>query len=118
MSCLFDSLSFFVKRPSLEIRNEICDYLETDPLLMDDVKASDIIQVESGKYLHDYIASMRHTSTQGGAIEINAFVKIWKITVLVFSKPTQRWIEFVNDDTKDIIRLVWFGNHYAPLIHK
>jgi hypothetical protein len=116
MSCLFDSLSFFVKRPSSEIRNEICDYLEKDPLLMDDVLASKIIEVESGKTLQEYVALMRHTSTQGGAIEINVFIKLWKLSVFVFSQPTHRWIEFINpDDPTNIIRLVWFGNHYAPI---
>ena len=74
MSCLFNSFSALVGEPPQAIRGRICDWLTTDPVLIDDVSASTVVLVESGKELAPYVSHMRSTSTWGGAIEIRAFV--------------------------------------------
>lgn len=78
MSCLFNSLSRHTGEPSQQIRLKICDYLSTDPQLYDDLSASLAVKIETGKELAAYIQQMRSPSTWGGAIEIRAFVKLWK----------------------------------------
>ena len=35
MSCLFNSLSYFIKEDSYIIRNKICDYLEQNKKIID-----------------------------------------------------------------------------------
>lgn len=121
MSCLFDSLSTFVALNPYELRQAICDYLETNPLLMDDLRAENVIELENGNKMIDYIRSMRNQSTMGGAIEIRAFVNIFKINIRVKSLPNQKNIEFVNSNSNNASNnawreIIWNGGHFDPLI--
>lgn len=61
MSCLFDSLSYFINKPSKIIRNEICDYLEKNNKLIEGIDTVDILSLESS----NYIKNMRKSSTWG-----------------------------------------------------
>ena len=97
MSCLFNSLSYFVKENSDELRHNICNYLEKNPPLMDGMTTEQVIYFENGQNLKDYIKNMRNTSTWGGAIEIKAFCNIYKKNVFVrnIRDSTSKLIEFV-----------------------
>ena len=68
MSCLFNSLSYFIKENRNDIRQKICDYIEQNKPIMDGLDTKDIINYEGP----NYIQKMRNTSTWGGAIEIQA----------------------------------------------
>jgi hypothetical protein len=122
MSCLFNSLSRFVEDDSGTIRKKICDYLETNPILMDEIKAEDIIKWESNINLNDYISRMRNHSTWGGAIEIRCFCNLYNHSVEVVNirdrKNDTIFFHLKNDDDKEsskIVKISWNGGHYEPL---
>lgn len=117
MSCLFNSLSHFTREAPQAIRGRICDYLAGDPALVDDMSASLVIALESGKDLGGYVAHMRSPSTWGGAIEIRAFVQLWRRPVRVWVIRTRRWIEFPCSDAGAgaECKLSWTGGHYEPM---
>jgi hypothetical protein len=121
MSCLFNSFSALTGERPQAIRERICDWLATDPAILDDLSASTVVQIESGHPLDRYVTNMRSVNTWGGAIEIRAFVQLWKRPVRVFVKRgrPQRWIEFPLSDasgsTVDECKLSWTGAHYEPI---
>ena len=117
MSCLFNSLSALEKSSSSqEIRAKICDWLSTDPALLDDLSASVVIAIESGQSLEKYVQNMRSPSVWGGAIEIRAFVQLWNRPVRVWVIRTQRWIEFpCSLVSSSECKLSWTGGHYEPM---
>ena len=80
MSCLFDSLSHFIKdKSALDLRLEICNFLRTDPrVLGGELKASQCIW-DSGKSFDDYIAEMSRESTWGTSLEIACFTIIFNV---------------------------------------
>ena len=129
MSCLFDSFSKYTKESSRVIRSKICDYLETNPILFDDVRASQVIEWErpenSGpSNLRDYVSQMRSMSTWGGGIEINAFTHLYKTHVNVInirssnglgnSYTLTRVIEFkcTENPSAPTLYITWNGYHY------
>ena len=118
MSCLFNSLSRFINIESIngtELRRLICDFLETNPLLIDDMNTENIVKEETGMILQQYVNEMRHSDTFGGAIEIRAFTKLFKINVMVKSLPNRKDIEFI--DNKDFLWAVisWNGGHFEAM---
>ena len=126
MSCLFNSLSYFVSENSSELRQKICNYLESNPNLMDNMSASQVIYFENGQNLKDYINNMRSTSTWGGAIEIKCFCNIYNKNVFVrnIRDHTSSIIEFIinpkiiknrfNCDENNF-HITWSGGHYEPV---
>ena len=119
MSCLFRSLAYFVKHNDFIVdenwmRSVICKYLETNPMILDNIKASDITNWESGKTLDEYVINMKNSSSWGGGIEIKAFCDIFNVKVIVnfFDKT----IEFLPKNNKAIgtIELIYTGNHFEP----
>lgn len=118
MSCLFNSFSRIVGEAPQTIRARICDWLATDPALMDDLSASTVVMVESGKPLDAYVQQMRSVNTWGGAIEIRAFIQLWKRPVKVWAIRQKRWIEFTcpegNPDQE--CKLSWTGGHYEAML--
>jgi hypothetical protein len=125
MSCLFNSLSRFVEDDSGAIRQKICDYLETNPFLMEETKAEDIINWESNDSLNNYVSKMRNHSTWGGAIEIRCFCNLYNMNVEVINIRDRKKdaIFFrikssdVSLDTSEdkIAKISWNGGHYEPL---
>ena len=116
MSCLFDSLSVFLENMTGEIiRSNICDYLDTNPLLIDDLKASDVVHHETGMDFNTYVNNMRNYSTLGGAIEIRAFTKIFQVNVKVISIPNKKNIEFLENPHFHWVVIQWTGNHFDPV---
>ena len=128
MSCLFNSFEACLKLYSISdssntMRQKICDYLLTNPILMDDINAETIISWDSNLSLKDYVQRMRLTSTWGGALEIRCFVNLYDFDVEVVNIRNlnlqnitlKQIIEFVKPNTKGKIRITWSGNHYEPL---
>jgi len=117
MSCLFNSLSYFLKNVnSTELRQIVCKYLKTNPKILDDIPASDITKWENSTNLEDYIKKMSSTSTWGGAIEIKCFCEIFKVDVKV--KHKNRIINFTPNKknvSKGIATILYTGNHYEPM---
>jgi len=120
MSCLFDSLSNFLlnnqnqKIDPHELRQTICDFLENNPKIMDEVSISDITQWESNIPLKDYIKKMRLDSTWGGAIEIRCFCIMFKTNIVVHLNNKE--IVFNSPDkSKTNIHLHYTGSHFTPI---
>lgn len=116
MSCLFNSLSRFVQENPQTIRQRVCDFLEGDNILFDDVRSSDATMWENNTDLSKYVSSMRSPSVWGGAIEIKAFCEIWGVAVEVFSVQGKSLALFVPSvPSTKTARLQWTGSHYTPL---
>ena len=118
MSCLFNSLNYFVKEGSLEIRQKICDYLQENKPIIDGLETSTVLMFENPN-INDYITKMRLTSTWGGAIEIQCACNIWKLRINVknYRDNNNKSIEFlpVNSIYNETINVYWTGGHYEPI---
>ena len=115
MSCLFNSLSYFIKDTSFNIRQKICDYIEQNKPLIEGIETKDIIKYEGT----NYIEKMRNTSTWGGAIEIQSACNIWKCKIIVHNKRDKKntLIEFIpiSNIIMNSLELEWTGGHYEPV---
>lgn len=120
MSCLFRSLAYFVHSvDEHELRQIICNYLEKNPTIMDDLSLKDILHIE-GMETADYVQNMRNRSTWGGAIEIKAFCEIYQVGVIVRVRQTQRDIIFKPSSMEHVnclkaVVIEWQGFHYEPI---
>lgn len=119
MSCLFNSLSYFLDLHNNEIRQKICDYLEENKPIMDGIETKSILEMEGQGGFHSYIANMRRTHTWGGAIEIQVACNIWsaKIFVKCLRGKDNSIIEFlpISGQIKRDFSLEWTGGHYEPV---
>ena len=115
MSCLFDSLSYFLNYSSNQIRQIICDYLEQNRPLIDGLATDFILSLDDS----NYIRKMRRSSEWGGAIEIQAACNIWNLRIIIHNVSERRRskIEFIPLSKKYVytIELIWAGNHYEPI---
>jgi len=120
MSCLFNSLSYFINNDSFTIRQTICDYLEENKPIIDGLNTKEILQYEND----NYIQNMRNTSTWGGAIEIQSACNIWNLRIFVLNNRDSgnrdsgnRAIEFIQvfGQYDRTIYLNWTGGHYEPV---
>ncbi len=119
MSCLFNSMSrlFPTEKNPQEIRNKICDYLATNPTLMD-LSMSDIVQADESSYdLVSYVHKMRSPCEWGGAIEIAAASELWNCSFYVKVERTGNWIEFLKEGSETKYGLSWSGGHYEPIFN-
>jgi len=118
MSCLFNSLSYFVNEDSYKIRQTICDYLQENKSIIDGLETRDVLTIESIN-TDTYITNMRQTSTWGGAIEIQCACNIWNLQINVsnYRDAGNRIIEFVpiNGNITNTINIYWNGGHYEPI---
>ena len=115
MSCLFNSLSYFIKEDGYDIRLKICDYLENNFTIIEDLDTKYVLDLDSV----DYIKNMKNISTWGGAIEIQVACNIWKLRIIVNDIQNHREnnkIEFIpiNNIYEKTIELYWNGGHYEP----
>jgi len=118
MSCLFNSLSYFIHETSTDIRQQICDYLENNNMIIEGLDTKFILEMENMAY----VQHMRSSSTWGGAIEIQSACNIWKLRIIVkdirynHSNVTKKDIEFIpiNNNYDKSITLEWSGGHYEP----
>jgi hypothetical protein len=103
-----------------QLRQHICNYLETNPPLMEDMSLSDIVALEDiSSSKEEYVRQMRNSSTWGGAIEIKAFCDLFGAIVEVSVKSTHEKIVFVPSATTLptlIARIEWQGHHFEPII--
>lgn len=115
MSCLFNSLSHFLQEDSFTIRQKICDYLQNNGKIIEDLETNFILDLENPNYITD----MRNMTTWGGAIEIQSACNIWNIRIIVKDIRNQpnKEIEFipVNADYQKTINIEWGGGHYEPI---
>jgi hypothetical protein len=137
MSCLFNSMSYFIKddRGSNGIRQRICDYLEQNLPIIEGMETRDVLMLEAPSY-DKYISNMRKPSTWGGAIEIQCACNIWNTRIIVHdirnrNRNGNKCIEFVPLQTpvaipssstnvkpvEHAIHLEWSGGHYEPRRH-
>ena len=117
MSCLFDSLSSFIQyTDGSRLRQQIVDFLKTDPIMMDDVRFSCLMEWDNGDAEH-YLQKMIHHDQWGGAIEIRAFCKLYKCRVVVHIAENKRIVEFETDEIMNppSYHILWTGNHFIPL---
>lgn len=113
MSCLFDSLYKYVGvGSSQQLRKQICDYLKSNPSILDDIQVSEVIKWENGMDINTYIDKMERSSTWGGAIEVKCFCELYNLAVTI--NHNNRQIEFFPSSGKytGIITLNYTGNHY------
>ena len=115
MSCLFNSLSYFIKEDDYDIRLKICNYLENNFTIIEDLDTKYVLELDSV----DYIQNMKNISTWGGAIEIQVACNIWKLRIIVNDIQNYREnnkIEFIpiNNIYEKTIELYWNGGHYEP----
>lgn len=114
MSCLFDSIAFFLKTDSFGLRQQVCDYLEKNLKIHEDLDTKFILELDDP----EYIAKMRRPETWGGSNEISVCCNLFKIKIIVYTDPkhTQK-IEFLPLDTiyNNVIALEWMQNHYEPV---
>ena len=130
MSCLFNSMSHFIKEDGGPngIRQRICDYLEKNLPILEGMETCDVLQLEAPSS-QNYISKMRKSSTWGGAIEIQCACNIWNARILVHdirgnnnnnNNNNINKIEFLPLQTSDVdsgcleINLEWSGGHYEP----
>lgn len=115
MSCLFKSLSAPLSVNTDELRRIIVSYLSTNPPLLDDLKAADIIQFnELGMSLSQYTRHMSDAQSWGGAIEIKAFCDLFKCNVTIHVLYTRKTFTFETSrgPPKYNIHIVYNGNHF------
>jgi hypothetical protein len=118
MSCLFNSLSYFIHEDSYKIRQVICDYLQDNKPIIDGLETHHVLSIESIN-TDIYITNMRKTHTWGGAIEIQCACNIWNIRINVsnYRDSGNRTIEFIpiNGNIENTINIYWNGGHYEPI---
>jgi len=125
MSCLFNSMSHFIKEDwgPTGIRQRICEYLEKNLPILEGMETRDVLELEAPTAAH-YISNMRNSSTWGGAIEIQCACNIWNARIIVHDIRTRNnnnKIEFLPLKSENVqphsleFNLEWSGGHYEPL---
>jgi hypothetical protein len=118
MSCLFVSLSNFFNLDSDLIRSVICDYLDKNEKLIEDLDTEIILSLDVPKDV--YLNEMRRQTTWGGAIEIQAACNIWNVRILIHNIRDINNVQIIEflplTSTKITINLTWNGNHYEALL--
>lgn len=116
MSCLFNSMSYFLHEDPQVIRNKICDYLQRGDPIISGLSTNEVLEIDR---TDNYITTMRNESTWGGAIEIQAACNIWNMSVNVIDirDASRKVVNFVpvNSVSYGLITLEWSGGHYEPL---
>ena len=113
MSCLFDSLSKSVNMNSNDLRKVICQYLATNPNILDDISTEQVLNITENSSLSQYIERMSNTMTWGGAIEIKAFCNLFRKRVLILVLYTRKMFEMLpNGPPENTIVVAYTGNHF------
>ena len=119
MSCLFNSLSYFLENMNgTQLRKIIVDNMSRNPIIVDpNLHVSDIIKYEfRNMQLSEYIKKMSLSSQWGGAVEIKVFCELFHYKVNVFVIQTKKTIEFIPENKiKKEITITWNGSHYEPI---
>ena len=125
MSCLFDSLSYFIDASSDELRQYIADYLEDGGEVIDGMDTSTVLALDADHGNGDpasYIRKMRRSSVWGGSIELSAASSIWDLKILVHNIRDRDGgvIEFMplSGRPVGVAEISWSGNHYSAVRQK
>jgi len=121
MSCLFNSLSYFVPDdPPQLVRQKICNALALREEIMG-IPVKLFMDLQSQTDPYRYISRMRQSSTWGGATEIHAFCDLYRVRVLCTShrkkdQAKNHVIEYVPTQGvyNRTCRIYWTGGHYEP----
>ena len=132
MSCLFVALARFIPgTTATQLRHDICDHLSENPML-NDLRASEYVKIETGETLEIYIKRMRSTLTWGGALEIKAFCDMQTAHCFIWLNNGNK-IEFTYNSartTRRVVHISWNGSHFEarnlpgdlnaqrPLVHR
>lgn len=113
MSCLFESLGKSVNINPTELRKIICDYIDTNPKLLDDLTAEQVIFFTENVPLVRYTSRMRHSHAWGGAIEIKAFCELFRKAVVVAVTYTRKYFEVIPESgfTTRVV-ITYNGSHF------
>ena len=118
MSCLFNSLHYFIKEGSNEIRQKICNYLQENKPIISGLDTNQVLLLEDTN-VNNYINKMRETYTWGGAIEIQCACNIWNLQIIVknIRDSENKTIEFlpITGNYNRTIYISWNGGHYEPI---
>ncbi len=122
MSCLFNSLSYFLNENSFQIRQKICDYLQENKPIIDGLETNDVLKFVDNNNCNNYISNMRLVTTWGGAVEIQSACNIWNLRINVSNFRNQneqdnKIIEFIpiKEKYEKTIDIYWTGGHFEPL---
>ena len=124
MSCLFQSLSSFVSHQDfVKLRQDICDFLQTNPKLVGgEIDLKKITELDDTT-IENYVGHMRSNSTWGGAIEIRAFCEMYDVNVVVKNirnaaqNEEETYIEFLCSNNKNRwVVISWNGGHFEPIL--
>ena len=113
MSCLFNSISYFMNINQNELRQHVCNYLEQNKPIINGLDTKLILSFDG----ENYIDKMRMNSTWGGAIEISAICNLCNVKIIVKNLQDNKLIEFIPLDNtfNNIIYISWNGVHFEPL---
>ena len=115
MSCLFESLASYLKIDAALLRAEICNYLQSDPVMYDDVKVSYLLDdANTPSDLQEYVNAMRRPETWGSALEIETFCKLYKCSVdveILGGNVISFGVEY--HCRSFTVKLAWDGGHYS-----
>ena len=115
MSCLFISLAKALNLNHQILRNTLVKYLQTNPPLLDDLNANEIIKYTENTSLEQYTERMAHTNVWGGAIEIKAFCDLFAVNVTVHVLYTGKQFTVVSSkEPKLDIHIEYTGSHFEP----
>ncbi len=115
MSCLFDSIGYFINLDSYYIRNIICDYLEKNLPLIDGIETHTLLKTENGN-VNRYITNMRKKTQFGGGIELRAAAEIWKIQIIVeMNQKNHLSFKPLSGTYNHTIKLKYHNEHYEPI---
>jgi len=114
MSCLFESLSHFIRIDPSNIRHIICNYLENNGNIIDGLDTKFILSLDG----NNYIENMRKIDTWGSAIEIQAACNIWNLQIDIYNIRNNNIIEFIplNKLIYNKICISWNGNNFEPFL--
>ena len=116
MSCLFNSLAPAVGLHPEVLRKALAAYLKTDPQLLDNIKATDIIKWTEGKNLNDYAQRMSQPGVWGGAIEIRAFCELFEMDVCIHVLYTgQQFSVETSKEPRKTVHISYTGNHFESM---
>lgn len=122
MSCLFNSLSFFIKDlNAYSLRQIIADYIKNDSVLFDNLSISKLISIDPSSFynctsLSQYVDLIKKESTWGGALEIYIFCEIFNVNVNVHISNQNKPIQFKSSTlSTTTFNIYYTGNHYEPI---
>jgi hypothetical protein len=117
MSCLFNSIGAFLRIDGFKVRQLICDYLEKNLPIIEDMETKTILDIEDV----NYIQKMRDVRVFGGANEIKVACNLWSLKIKVIHGREGNFKEIVfyplSGCYKYTIHLMYQNsNHYEPVV--